>query len=337
MRRILIYANGSSSIGLGHVMRTSALGEKLKELEYNVSYLTDKSDEATISVIKDKGFKVIKIDNIISFLNSHIEDKYYAIIVDSYDIEEQYIESFYNIGSKVVYIDDLNNFKEYNMDLVINYAAGAENIIYNGRAEKLLGSKFTPLRKEFENVLYRAPHKNVGDILITIGGADLHNITGEILKLFLREYKNINFHVVLGNANVYKEGIKKKYNGENVYIYENIKYMSSLMNKCDIAISAGGSTIYELCACSISTIALITADNQFNFIHEMRNAVNMPYINLLDNKDKDLHNLKGILRDVIGDYNFRKNLSYAMYNLVDGKGCERIAEEIINSKGENYE
>ena len=68
MTEVIIYANGSSSIGLGHIMRTSALGEKLKDLGFNVSYLTDKSDEVTINLIEDKAFKVTKIDNIISFL-----------------------------------------------------------------------------------------------------------------------------------------------------------------------------------------------------------------------------------------------------------------------------
>ena len=333
MTEILIYANGSASIGLGHIMRTSALGEELKDLGFNISYLTDKSDEAAISVIEDKGFKVTNIDNIISFLNSYKGDKYFTIIIDSYCIEESHIENFYNMGNRIVYIDDLNNFKDYNMDLVVNYAVGAEELIYNGAAQKLLGSKFTPLRKEFTGILYKNSNRRIKDILITIGGADPHNITGDILELVLSEYKNINFHVVLGNANPYKEEIKKIYSFENVYIYENVKDMGSLMTKCDIAISAGGSTIYELCACSIPTIALITADNQFNFIKAMNGAIDMPYINFLENADNVLYDLKNILRNVIDDYNLRKNLSNGMYNLVDGKGSERIAKEIIQLKG----
>ena len=337
MTEVIIYANGSASIGLGHIMRTSALGEELKDLGFNISYLTDKSDEAAISVIEDKGFKVTKIDNIISFLNSYKGDKYFSIIIDSYCIEERHIENFYNMGNKIVYIDDLNNFKDYNMDLVVNYAVGAEDLIYNGATQKLLGSKFTLLRSQFKDILYKDTHEKVKDILITIGGGDLNNITGDILKLFPREYKDINFHVVLGNANLYKEEIKKDYSLENVHIHENVKDMSSLMTKCDIAISAGGSTIYELCACSIPTIALITADNQFNFIKSMNGAVNMPYINFLKTVDNAMYNLKNILRNVIDDYNLRKTLSYAMYDLVDGKGSERIAKEIIKWEESNYE
>ncbi|MCR5796546.1 MAG: hypothetical protein K6G63_01315 [Eubacterium sp.] len=34
------------------------------------------------------------------------------------------------------------------------------------------------------------------------------------------------------------------------------------MQKCDIAISAAGSTLYELCACGVPTITYTTADNQ---------------------------------------------------------------------------
>ena len=38
--------------------------------------------------------------------------------------------------------------------------------------------------------------------------------------------------------------------------------MSEVMKYCDIAITAGGSTMYELCACGVPMITYAFADNQ---------------------------------------------------------------------------
>lgn len=40
------------------------------------------------------------------------------------------------------------------------------------------------------------------------------------------------------------------------------KKMSELMQQCDMAVSAAGSTLYELCACGMPTITYVLADNQ---------------------------------------------------------------------------
>jgi len=38
--------------------------------------------------------------------------------------------------------------------------------------------------------------------------------------------------------------------------------MSEIMLKCDVAVTAGGSTMYELAACGIPMVTFIYADNQ---------------------------------------------------------------------------
>ena len=48
----------------------------------------------------------------------------------------------------------------------------------------------------------------------------------------------------------------------NAVLHINEHNMSALMQKCDIAISAAGSTLYELCATGIPAITYTLADNQ---------------------------------------------------------------------------
>ncbi len=56
--------------------------------------------------------------------------------------------------------------------------------------------------------------------------------------------------------------------------------MKNLMINNDLAISAGGNTLYELCACGIPTIAIIIADNQRKFVQVIHRKTGIDYIDL---------------------------------------------------------
>jgi spore coat polysaccharide biosynthesis predicted glycosyltransferase SpsG len=52
----------------------------------------------------------------------------------------------------------------------------------------------------------------------------------------------------------------------NVVLHENVSKMSEIMLRSDISISAGGSTLYELCACGTPTLGMVIADNQIEIV-----------------------------------------------------------------------
>lgn len=313
-----IYANGSEKIGMGHIIRTMAIGDVLRTNKIEVEYICSSSSVECIKFIEGKGY-VVKSE--LSCIN-----KYFFIIVDSYDIDNtKKLVDFYRFSEKVIYIDDLNLLDSYDIDLLINYAVGAENYNYDGKAGKLLGSKFTPLRTQFLNISYRELKKNLKNVLITMGAADEFNYTSYILKILLQSYPDLNYKVVLGMTNKNKDVIKNTFNYSNVEFYTNVEDMASLMQNNDIAVSAGGSTIYELCACRIPTIAVITADNQKQFISAINSKIALEYVDFTKGARDEIVNK---FNSLYKDYDYRKKLAYDMNSLVDGKGTDRIAEEI---------
>ena len=66
--KAVIYANGSSTIGLGHIMRTLTIAKELKNKGIIVEYVTDRSDENAVKLIKDNGFNIIHITSILDYL-----------------------------------------------------------------------------------------------------------------------------------------------------------------------------------------------------------------------------------------------------------------------------
>ncbi len=331
--RAIVYANGSSSIGLGHVMRTLAISNELKKRGFVVEYITDKSDDTAVRLIKSFGFNVMVKDNILDFISKTKTQafKYDAAIVDSYDINEYELNGFYNISNKVVYIDDLAVFKEYNIDILINTSIDALNIDYFGVSKKLLGPKYAIIRDEFRNVEYKTPGLDVEKIMITLGGGDVSNITKDILDALIENYHNIEYCVVLGNSYRYKDLMLQNYKQANINFYTDVRNMKDVMVDNDLAISAGGNTLYELCACGIPAIAVIIADNQKGFVGGIHKKTGLPFIDLTEAGFADAkNNFLAVLNKTLKDHSIRERVSREMFQLVDGEGCSRIADEIIS-------
>lgn len=320
MIRCCLLANGNNSIGMGHIMRCVAMAEVMIEKNIEVYFYT--KYEQGYKFLIDKGFNTLLYKNI---LDIEINCEY--IIIDSYDVDKNIFDILKQKAKKLVYIDDLNLF-DYNVNLVINTGVNAKNMGYNFVSNKkfLLGCEYCILRKEFKQETKKSINKNVKNILITTGGSDKYNMTFEIFKFLKSILSKVDYHIIIGQA-FNKENIIL--NGENdVHLYDSPGNMAQIMNNCDLAISAGGNTLYELCNLGIPTIAFIYADNQLNLVNGLENLnciSNIGYYNKID-----YSYFKDIIYKYINDFDFRNSISYNQRNLIDGKGVYRIVENILN-------
>ncbi|MGY0375139.1 UDP-2,4-diacetamido-2,4,6-trideoxy-beta-L-altropyranose hydrolase [Clostridium sp. JNZ J1-5] len=301
--KIAIRADGGSKIGMGHIMRTLVLAKELKKTN-EVFYVCkiDKlfSDEYKpgISMVKSNGFKVITIneDNLIKELFQVRAD---CLITDSYDVSEEYFNVTKKFFKITGYIDDMNLYY-FNVDFLINQNIGAEGLKYrvNTDTRLLLGTEYTMLREEFRRFNSKGINKKVSDIMITVGGADPNGITNIICE-YVKDLE-FTFHIVVGSS-FKEENIKKltklKNMRKNINLYFNPK-MIEIMNKCDVAISACGSTLYELAVCGVPTLGIVVADNQEKIAYKMHCEgliYNLGWYNEL-NKDKIIYNINRICK-----------------------------------------
>ncbi len=317
-----IFADGSEKIGMGHIIRTMAIGDKLKNKGVNVEYICTNSSLAAFLYLKNKNYKVNN--------KMPLEQKFDFMIVDSYEVNTtEKLQYFYMFAKKLIYIDDLNCLNSYNIDVIVNYSVGTENLNYKDAKIRLLGPKYVPLREQFDDLRFNEPQIKVEKILLTLGAADEYNFTKNILDELLKAYPNLSYNIVLGVTNLHRDKLILSYKSENVNFYCNVDNMASIMKESHIAISAGGSTIYELCAASVPTLAIVTAINQLKFINEMHKNTKLLFTNFTNGYDANFIEKFNIL---YSDVDFRRQLTYNMNYLVDGKGASRIAEVI---KGDN--
>lgn len=338
MKKILIRADGGKKIGMGHIMRMLTLANELKE-KFEVIFLCkdnkEKQYEAGIEKIKNDGFQVEVIDDtkviseIIKIQNS-IEA--YMLLTDSYDVNEQYFDTLKLYFNLTGYVDDINKCK-MDVDFIINQNINAENLEYskniNSETKLLLGTKYCMLREEFrKNILDKDIKEKCENILITLGGMDKDWNTLKIVKKIKSYDKNI--HVVIGSAFdslLIKELYKLSKEYPNIKIYENAN-MSKLMKLCDIAISACGSTLYELCAMRLPTLGVVIADNQLEIAKQM--VEKQVIICGMWMRDSTVNEIDNLLTKLILDYELRKRIIERQGELVNINGVSILRKEIEN-------
>ena len=331
---IVFRADANEIIGTGHVMRCLSIARAYFKVGKEVIFVT--SDHKSDELILGNGFSSIclgcswcdiETDGIYGILEQHRPE---LVIVDSYYITEQYMR---NLSRKVrtAYIDDLNA-GTWDVDYLINYNVFGTTINYanyaDTRTKLILGMSYAPLREEFFDI---GEHiiKDVTDILISAGGADPAKVTENIMLNTCPKWKGICFHFVVGALNPRIENIKSiAGNTENAVLHINEKDMSGLMRKCDMAVSAAGSTLYELCACGTPTICYTLADNQLLLANGFAEKGVMAYTGDCRCNGRFFDELGNKLTELISDSDAREKLSIRMQAILDGKGAERIVKSL---------
>jgi len=327
--KIAIRADGGSQIGMGHVMRTLVLAKELAEIN-DVFYvcrvdnpLSDKYKNG-IDKIKAEGFKVIFINQ-----NSVLEEleKIHAdlLITDSYDVDAKYFSETKKMFKKTAYIDDMNLFY-FDVDILINQNINAVDLDYkvNDYTALLVGSKYVMLREQFRNTPKKFIKENVENIMLTVGGADPNHLTEKILSW--TKVLDYIFHVVVGPS-FEKNNKLKDYQSEKVKLYYNAN-MYEIMQKCDVAVSACGSTLYELAVCGVPTLGIIIAYNQKGIASKLNNEGVIRSLGLYNEISQD--KLISDIEQLAQSKKMRQCISNAGKDLVDGKGIERLSEAINN-------
>lgn len=364
---IYIRTDGNSKIATGHLVRCLCIAHALESLGKDVCFLVSDNDSFTLlqdlasSIFEGYTFSFdVKILETAKYddLELELEELKFlftrnckpVIFVDSYFVTETYFSSLREFAH-IAYMDDLRAF-DYNVDLVVNYdvippAMETEyKQAYTNAAITLLGAEYTPLRSQFQNqeITLRNEIKN---ILITTGGSDPYDFVPTLVNYFLslksdietfydseKIFKSFEIHVVVGK--LFKDTkILEKLAKQNssLHLHYNVSDMASLMKQCDYAISAAGTTLYELCALGIPAISISMADNQIPMAETFAATETIPYAG--DIRSSTTLDLEIVLRKIFDSLvTLQENMdNYVkqqnnMHCLVDGNGAIKIAEEL---------
>lgn len=340
-KAIAIRADGGHGIGLGHVMRCLALGLELKALGHQVFFISVRGIQVE-QLITGYGLRVIAISEPqslseeIELISQVIKDNDCNIVItDSYKLNQDYLIKLKEKTGLLISIDDLNNWA-WPADVVINGNLNAKDLNYRSLDEGtsfFLGGQYTLLRSEFYNVPARKTRQKIKQVLVTVGGSDVLQLTPKILRALQEVPGEFEVVTVIGPGfDNYAEikSIAAESTGKEVVIKTEVKNMSELMQNCDLAISSGGSTLYELAVTGTPAVVLLQADNQVLVAEKMAREGTIVNLGMGDRvfpDDVSAAVSKLMLPEV------RADMAAKGQQLIDGLGAKRCAQ-VIARKGE---
>lgn len=327
--------DANEKIATGHLMRCIAIAEACKKQEKEVLFFLAEDKETQRLKDRNLPYKVLHsrwddLESEESLLGEALEQNGIEyLVVDSYQATTSYLQKL-NQKVPVLYIDDFED-EIYPVSAVLRYGGWTERQVYAERyrgtnTAVLAGMQYVPLRDEFQNQERSVNKKK--SILITTGGTDSLNVTGRLLRQLVKKekFQPFTFCAVVGSMNVYAEELKEMAEQDSrIALHYNVRNMSELMGQCELAVSAAGTTLYELCAMGIPTVSFAFVDNQYGFAQKADENHIMIYAG-------DARYNDGMIEEICKDLLFyienperRKEYSFSMKQLIDGKGAERIA------------
>ncbi len=111
----------------------------------------------------------------------------------------------------------------------------------------------------------------------------------------------------------------------NLHIHKAVDDIETYMERADLAVSAGGTTLYELCAVGTPAISYSFADNQLENVRTFDKEGIIAYAGDARKQDAAFH-IAAMLERYHTDAALRRERSERMQDLVDGTGAGRIAE-----------
>lgn len=339
--KVAIRADGNNEIGFGHIVRCIALAKEFIKFGCEVVFISKEEKNRFINnLIKEHQLRNEVIDSKITLQEEiKLMSKLVGsrdiniIILDGSQFNKEYIQKLREINNIFVVVLDVNRDINIGANVVVNGGIYAKELLNETKDQaniNLLGPEYNLLRHQFKDSPKRNVNKKVKRVLITCGGGGdkdlIINIIENIIDVINK--KDIQIELVLGFSIIGREELIdaiQKY--KNINIHTNVTEMVNLMYQCDIAISAGGTTLYELAATGTPTIAFILANNQDRQtieFHNQNTLINLGHVSTLNK-----HELVSKLNYLLNEYDVRKAMSEKGQSLIDGKGAYRTAKEII--------
>ncbi|WP_288365281.1 UDP-2,4-diacetamido-2,4,6-trideoxy-beta-L-altropyranose hydrolase [uncultured Marinobacter sp.] len=362
--RIAFRADASIQIGTGHVMRCLTLAEALRSQGHECTFICRDHPGNLGALIAERGFQLSLLsqadlaewsiesesdtalahadwlgvpwqqdaEQTLEALNGPIID---WLVVDHYALDARWERRVSKRVGEVMVIDDIAD-RPHECKLLLDQNLGREAQDYDGLLPeaciRLVGPRYALLRPEFaelrERSLERRRTPELKRILITLGGVDQDNVTGQVLDVLSKSQLSpeTELDVVMGASAPALDEVRQQAQvlPFRVSVSVGVTDMAERMCLADFCIGATGSTTWERCCLGVPTMTMVLAENQKHAAEAIaRHGAAVVIQNQSD--------LEAALQKLLTNEQFAENLS-AMSNagasLVDGLGCLRVINHL---------
>ncbi|MEX2601274.1 MAG: UDP-2,4-diacetamido-2,4,6-trideoxy-beta-L-altropyranose hydrolase [Balneolaceae bacterium] len=265
-RNLYIRADGGWEIGLGHLVRMSALAEMVKD-QFTVSFVCREIPGEMAEELNEQGFRLIGIEEEEEFLNRLKTND--LVVADGYHFDVEYQQSIRSAGVPLVCIDD-GCERNFCADLIINHTPGVTDSNYRTEpwTRFALGPDYALLRPAFLKQAMRDRRIDaVSSALVCFGGSDTKNLTEQTLKVLL-DFKEVQkISIIAGSSYKHEESLLAMIDSvqKRVVNYHRAldeHQMLEQMLQADVAIVPASGILFEVIAAGCIPVSGTYTENQ---------------------------------------------------------------------------
>ncbi|CAB4797266.1 MAG: UDP-2,4-diacetamido-2,4,6-trideoxy-beta-L-altropyranose hydrolase [Actinobacteria bacterium] len=262
----VLRADASGLNGVGHVMRSLALGEALLDAAFDVVLASVDLPAGMREEARKCGITVVDLQCLpfgAADATATLSLNGSVLVVDGYKFEREFFSELENRATSFIVIDDNVETKALAPSVVINQNPHATTEMYaqlSGNPKLLLGLQYALLRREVREATKQSINTVAGKVFVAMGGSDFLNLTGPIV-LALKDL-DIELCVAVGPTNSQRKQIEDVVQSlPRARVIHQADYITELASS-SLAILAAGSSLWEAAALGVPSIGLIVADNQ---------------------------------------------------------------------------
>lgn len=321
-KKIMFRTVGKRSVGMGHVYRCLTLAYKLTGHE--LVFAASEDSDIGLDKIKESNFDVISIKDDAHFEQILKERTPDILINDILDTSAEYMQMVTKYAKRVVNFEDVGPGAKY-ADAVINALYEKGDKLHN----EFYGSKYFCIRDEFLEEHPKDFCEKAENVLVIFGGADPSDLTGRLYNICKRLHKDhpdVKFHFLLGFAYPFADRIVTS-EADNVFVYKDVKRVSSYMGKMDLAVTSQGRTVYELASMGVPAIVLAQNDREAKHVFA---GIQNGFINLGIGSETDDETVVSTIGWLLDTPNVRREMRKLQLQKDFSKGHERVIKLILD-------
>jgi UDP-2,4-diacetamido-2,4,6-trideoxy-beta-L-altropyranose hydrolase len=353
--KVVVRVDASGAMGMGHVMRCRTLAIALRKRGVRVHFITRAHPGHLGDMLERDGFPVTLLpqpaasgeddgndyavwrgvtqhedadQTIVAIDNQECD----LLIVDHYGLDQVWEVRLRPHSRKLMVIDDLAS-RPHDCDLLLdqNYAVNGQERYkawVPAHCQLLLGPRYALLLPEYAQLREAiAPRTgNIKRVLVFMGGADNANVTGMVLAaLSADQLAHLDVDLVIGPNYVHKgEVIAQATARPNTYLHCNRPHLADLMTKSDLAIGAGGVTMWERMCMGLPSLVISIAENQVPSCEALDSAGLIRYLGTAHGLDVNAIKI-ALINSLVAAEQYLA-LVASNHVLVDGRGASRVIE-----------
>ena len=365
--RIALRVDASQQMGSGHLMRCLALADALRTKGAQCHFISRAHPGHLIEAIRQRGHMVHSLlapaqqtqavikngPTHADWLGSTWESDAHEtaavlaslqpdwLVVDHYALDHRWEAAQQPNCKKLLVIDDLaDRLHLCHLLLDQNLGRSPQDYAYliPAHCQVFTGPQYALLRPEFaalrpHSLQRRQAQTSIGRLLITMGGVDQDNATGQVLKTLKAcdLPAGCRITVVMGLTAPWLQHVRElaAQMPWPTEVVVNVNDMARRMADSDLAIGAAGSTSWERCCLGLPTLIAVLAENQQPGAQAMEALHAGRLIGLVGDTAKQLPLAVAELIETA----CRTRMSRAASAITDGLGIDKVltAMGVINA------